>query len=203
MRATAGACFTMPDVLCCTRMKPGIRDVREQNEAMQRRQDEFRIAARYVSHRFASLGSVRKVAIIGSVAVPLKKEVPRFREYRRHGIEVLHECSDLDLAVWISDLSDLKSLQRCRRQALDDLAREQGITLAHHQVEVFLLEPGTDRYVGRLCIFGRCPKDKPECRVPGCGATQFLRHVADFHFNPDVLVPDRSITLFDRSEKDS
>lgn len=184
-------------------MKPTARDIREQNEAMRRRQDQFRVAARYVADRLAAFGGVRKVAIIGSVAVPLKQEVPRFREYRRYRIEVLHECSDLDLAVWASDLSDLKLLQKCRIQALDDLAREQRITFAHHQVEVFLMEPGTDRYLGRLCRFAQCPKHKLECLVPGCGDTPFLRHVDGFHFNPDVLAPDRFITLFDRSGKDS
>ena len=39
----------------------------------------------------------------------------------------------------------------------------------YRQHNVFVLEPGTDRYLGRLCIFGDCPKGKRECLVPGCG----------------------------------
>ena len=33
---------------------------------------------------------------------------------------------------------------------------------------MFILKPGTDRYLGRLCDFNACPKGKAECRVPGC-----------------------------------
>jgi hypothetical protein len=35
---------------------------------------------------------VVKVALFGSVAVPLVKEIPRFREYQQARIEVWHEC---------------------------------------------------------------------------------------------------------------
>ena len=47
--------------------------------------------------------------------------------------------------------------------------------VAAHQVDVFVLEPGTDRCLGRLCGFNACPKGKRERLVPGCGGTPFLR----------------------------
>jgi hypothetical protein len=40
----------------------------------------------------SQLPEVQKVAAFGAVAQPLQMEVPRFREYRHHRIEVLHEC---------------------------------------------------------------------------------------------------------------
>jgi len=44
---------------------------------------------------------VRAIALFGSVARPLAREVPRFQPYRGLGIELLHERKDVDLAVWL------------------------------------------------------------------------------------------------------
>jgi len=108
---------------------------------MLRRQRDFRAAAEYVAEALARLPVVRKIVLFGSVVAPLKKEVPRFREYRRAEIEVWHECWDADLAVWTSDLASLRSLQQARSQALNDLLTEKSIGVAHHQVEIFLMSP--------------------------------------------------------------
>ena len=69
---------------------------------MLERQHQFRIAADVVTEAWIAFPEVQAVAVIGSVAKPLWKEVPRFRPYRRKGIEIWHECGDLDLALWIS-----------------------------------------------------------------------------------------------------
>ena len=70
--------------------------------------------------------------------------------------------------------------------------------VAHHQVDVFLFEPRTDLYTGRLCHFGVCPKNKPERRVAGCGAALFLRQHDGFVFDPRS--PEHGgIVLFDRA----
>lgn len=78
------------------------------------------------------------------------------------------------------------------------LAAERGITFAHHQVEVFLMDPGTDRYLGRLCNFRRCPADKTECCVPGCGRERFLRQVEGFDWRDDALGEVGVVVLYDR-----
>jgi hypothetical protein len=66
-------------------------------------------------------------------------------------------------------------------------------------VDVFLFEPGSDRYLGRLCHFGVCPKHKPECRVEGCGKSSFLRQHEGFVFDPRSLERGR-VVLFDRAQ---
>lgn len=137
--------------------------------------------------------------LFGSVAVPPKKEIPRFRKFRRNRQPVWHECKDVDLAVWLDDLSVLKSLQRARGQALNRLLAEKDAGVAHHQVDVFLLEPGTNRFLGHLCNFGVCPKGKPECRVRDCGAIPFLQRFDGFVFRGDGLAAHRSVVLFDRA----
>ena len=174
-------------------------EIAEQDRLLLRRQEEFRAAADYVAAALARLPTVDRVALFGSVALPLRKEVPRFKRFHRARVAVWHECKDVDLAVWLTDVSNLKMLQRARGQALNALFDETGIGVAHHQVDVFLLEPGSDRYLGRLCHFGTCPKAKTECRVPGCGARLFLRQYEEFVFDPRSLDPPGCVLLFDRS----
>src|SRR5262249_35175025 len=74
-------------------------EIEEQNERMIRQQHDFRRAADIVTDALMTFDEVEAVAAIGSVAKPLWKEVPRFREFRRARIEVWHECKDVDRAV--------------------------------------------------------------------------------------------------------
>lgn len=153
----------------------------EQNRYLLRLQHDFRRAADIVTEALMAFDEVEAIAVIGSVAKPLWKEVPRFREFQRAGIEVWHECKDLDLAVWISSQLRLGALRRARDTALrKSYEGGQGPSTANHQVDVFLIEPETDRYLGRLCNFNECPKGKPECRVPGCGTVPFNKRVDGF-----------------------
>jgi hypothetical protein len=173
-------------------------EIEEQDRLLLRRQEELRTAADFVAAAFARLPFVERVVLFGSVARPLQKEVPRFREFRRAGVALWHECKDVDLAVRLSDLSGLETLQKARGNALNDVFALAEVGVAHHQVDVFLFEPGSDRYLGRLCRFGTCPKGKPECRAPGCGAALFLQQHEGFVFDPRSLAPERSRVLFDR-----
>ncbi len=124
---------------------------------------------------------VEAAAVIGSVAKKLWKEVPRFSEFRRAGIEVWHECKDLDLALWLASQDRLGELRRAEVSALLDAQRTgRGISVVGHQVDVFLFEPKSNRYLGRLCKFNHCPKGKRDCLVPGCGAIPFNKIVDGF-----------------------
>jgi hypothetical protein len=175
---------------------PSKSEIAEQNRSLVRRQREFREAADAVAVAFSRFPEVEAVALFGSVAGQLWKEVPRFRVYRRRGIEVWHECKDVDLAMWLSRLDNLEALNQARSRALRVLCEAASVGVAHHQVDVFILEPGSDRYLGRLCIFGQCPKGKPECLVPGCGRELFLRQHEGFAFRREAL--EGAVRLFDR-----
>src|SRR5271154_4567821 len=87
-------------------------EIAEQDRYQVARQREFRIAANVVCDAWADFAEVEAVAVIGSVAKRLWKEVPRFREFRREGVEVWHECRDLDLALWLDSQSRLGRLGR-------------------------------------------------------------------------------------------
>jgi hypothetical protein len=175
--------------------------ISEQDRLMLRRQHELRLAADVVTDALMGFEDVEAVALIGSVAKPLWKEVPRFREFRRAGVEVWHECKDADLAVWLSKLDRLGDLRRARDRALRDAhAAGAGPSVAGHEVEIFLFDPGSDRYIGRLCNFNACPKGKPDCAVPGCGAVPFNKVVAGFEPHADLLAPAAHATLYRRGK---
>ena len=175
------------------------RGIAEENQQLLRRYREFRRAADVVVTALQERSEIVALALIGSLAIAPWKEVPRFAPYRRARVQLWHQCKDVDLAAWVEDLDDLNGLRRAKDLALRDLQEEVGFGVASHQVEVFLFEPGTDRHLGRLCRFNRCPKGKAECLVPGCGDIAFLRQLEGFRWRPDSLAEDRIIRLFDRS----
>ena len=170
-----------------------------QNRVLLRRYRDFRIAADRVTAAWRSHPQVLAVSLIGSLARDPWKEVPRFSPYRRAGVSLWHECKDVDLALWLSELRDLDRLRRACAKALRDLLEREETGVAHHQIDVFLLEPGSDRYLGRLCGFNACPKGKPECRVPGCGEVPWLRQHDGFVWRQDSLAPGRAVRLYDRA----
>jgi hypothetical protein len=174
-------------------------EIEEQNRYLLRLQYDFRRAADIVTDALMTFEEVEAIAVIGSVAKSLWKEVPRFREFRRAGIEVWHECKDLDLAVWISSQLRLGALRRARDSALRrGYESGKGPSTANHQVEIFLIEPGTDKYLGRLCNFSECPKGKAECRVPGCGVVPFNKCVDGFVPHADLLASASYAMIYQR-----
>jgi len=68
-------------------------EIEQQNRAMLQQQRQFRMAVDVVTEAFAAFAEVQAVAVIGSVAKALWKEVPRFYEFRRARIEVWHELT--------------------------------------------------------------------------------------------------------------
>jgi hypothetical protein len=177
---------------------PSAREIRDQRAQLDRARWEFRKAAERVAAALAEAPEVRRIFLFGSVAVPPPDGVPRFREYSRAQILLPHECKDVDLGVWLDDLGNLDGLRTRASRSLVRLFEEEDIGVAHHQVDVFLFEPDTDLYLGRLCHFNRCPKEKPECLVPDCCRMSFLRKIEGFSLRPDAIDPARSVLLYDR-----
>jgi hypothetical protein len=165
---------------------------------MLARQAAFRRAADAIAADLAKIPAVRAIALFGSLARPLVREVPRFQPFRRHRIEILHECGDIDLAIAVDRLDNLVTLNRARSRAVIDLFARNGIGVAHHQVDVFLFGEGWHDYLGRLCTYGECPKGKVECLTPGCGRERFLKQHEGFVLDPGALAADRAVPLYER-----
>jgi hypothetical protein len=173
--------------------------IEQENQNLVARQREFRLAADWVTDAWAVFPEVSAVAVIGSVAKALWKEIPRFREFRRGGIEVWHECGDLDLALWVDSQQRLRELRRAATKALQKAFEANiGVSVAGHQLDVFLFEPGSDRYLGRLCAFNECPKGKRDCMTPGCGAIPFNKKVDGFKPHDDLLAPAAHAMLYQK-----
>lgn len=177
-------------------------EINDENWRMLRRRDCFRRFADLFAAAGAKLDFVQRIALFGSVAAPLQKEIPRFSRLRRARVAVWHECKDVDLAVWVSDLARLRELKRAVSDSTNHwqaIAHTENLPgIPHHQVDVFILEPGTHRYRGNLCRFGQCPKGKPECDVPGCGAQPFLQLYDDFEFDCHAPFGEHAVVLFER-----
>src|ERR1700730_3445136 len=165
---------------------------------MRVRQAQFRPAADSIAADLAKTGEVRAITLFGSLARPLVREVPRFQPFKRHRIEILHECGDIDLAIAIDRLDNLAALNRARSRAVINLFKETGIGVAHHQVDIFLFGKGWNDYLGRLCTYAQCPKGKVECLAPGCGRELFLKQHAGFMLDPDALTADRAVPHYER-----
>ncbi|MCZ7564994.1 MAG: hypothetical protein M5U08_15460 [Burkholderiales bacterium] len=135
-------------------------EIEEENRGALARQRSFREAAHAVAAALATTPAVHKVMLFGSVASPLQREVPRFRRLRRARVEVLHECKDVDLALWIGDFADLRSIKRAASRALTEWqsAHPDSRGVAHHQVDMFLLDASTSAFRGNLCHYAQCPK---------------------------------------------
>ncbi len=173
--------------------------IAESNRHLVERQAIFRRAADLATAVLAEFDEVAAIALLGSVARPLWKEVPRFSSYRRAGIALWHECKDVDIAVWLSRLDRLRPMRRSVNRALPDIMKKTGLGVASHQLDIFVFEPGTDRYLGRMCQFKACPADKAVCSVPGCGSIPFLQQHEGFVLHADALDPARAVRLFDRT----
>jgi hypothetical protein len=110
---------------------------------------------------------------------------------------VPREPKDVDLAVWLDGVTDLDALRKLTAQALNRLWQDKEMGVAHHQVDIFLLD-GSGKYLGRLCHFNQCPKHKPQCRAEGCGRVPFLQQHDGFVLDPDALAPERLQILYGR-----
>jgi hypothetical protein len=176
------------------------RQIDAENREMLERQARFRVAADVVTQALARFPEVEAVALIGSVARPLWPEVPRFSLFRQARVEIWHECKDVDLAVWLTRLDRLRELNRARNTSVQRVIELTGVGVANHEVDIFILEPDSDRYLGRICKFGQCPKGKLACEVPGCGREAFLQQHEDFVFWSNALDEDRIMRLYNRRE---
>ncbi len=166
--------------------------LREDDRYTLRRYEEFRAAAAYVSGAFAPVPAVIRVVLFGSVASPPRVEATRRRR------DQIHEPKDVDLAVWLDGPVDLNQLRVLCGRAVHQLWHEKEMGVAHHQVDVFLLD-ATGKYLGRLCHFNQCPKHRPQCQAEDCGKVPFLQQHDDFAFDSaKSLSPGRIQILYER-----
>gem|GEM_PF-2137983 len=168
------------------------------NRRMVERQQDYRHAADIAAKALIPFKEIQAVAVFGTVAIPLGKEISGTSRDRHNEVALWHECQGIDLAVWLDRFHQLSAMRTAINRALT-LNRGPGKKVVLEEVAVHLFEHGTDRYVGTLCHYQKCPADKPACRVPGCGAVGHLRQFRDYRFDHDNLSDARCARLFDRA----
>ena len=91
---------------------PSKAAIAAEERGLLERQRVFRSVADRLAAALSRCQAVEAIALIGSVACPLQREVPRFAPYRQSRPPIAHECKDVDLAVWVSRLGGLDELRR-------------------------------------------------------------------------------------------
>jgi hypothetical protein len=178
---------------------PSKAAIAAEERGLLERQRVFRSVADRLAVALSRCQAVEAIALIGSVARPLRREVPRFSPYRQLRLPIAHECKDVDLAAWVSRLDGLEELRRVRVRVAQDIVAENGYGPAVQEMEVFLLEPGTNRYLGRVCHFRQCPAAKRDCLATGCGRQPFQKQHEEFSFWPQAIADGMAIRLYDRT----
>ena len=139
----------------------------------------FRQAADAVAAAWQAHPEVVAIALIGSVAKAPWKELPHSRLYRRKGIELWHECKDLDLALWLDDLSSLKRAAP-QQGAGPARPRSRGLAAALPRIRSMSLSwsPGRTATWAAFASSTNAPKGKRNAgsraaaRQPSCGSTR-------------------------------
>jgi hypothetical protein len=152
---------------------PTREEIEDEDRFRLRHREAFRRAADYVAEAFARLTFVQRVVLFGSVAQPPMRETPRQRRYRRAGARLWHESKDVDLAVWVSQVSDLKALQKARGRALNDLLADLELGVAHHQVDVSSWSPARTVTSAASAISAFAPRGSPSVESRAAGRRCF------------------------------
>ena len=174
-------------------------EIHEEDQNMLRRHENFRKAARVLTRRLAEMPDVQKVLLFGSVALPLWKEVPRFARLRSRQMKVFHECNNIDLAVWVTSSEIAPDIRRAHAATVKELVdNDIHFSIAHHHFSTHLIDQSTGAYLGMVCHYNQCPKHKPACQVPGCGASKFVQVLPWFKLKPQRLNTHNSQVLFER-----
>jgi hypothetical protein len=77
-----------------------------EERGLLQRQRVFRFVADRVTAVLARCRSVEAISLFGSVARPLRREVPRFAPYKQLRLPIAHECS---ATIWMMRYPDART----------------------------------------------------------------------------------------------
>ena len=150
----------------------------EEDERAIARQNMFRSIADLTARAWADIPGVEAVGATGGLVKKLWREMPY---WRRRGEPSLASLHSLEMAVWVSSTDCMLRLRRAFKKVLED-ATGRGVPhgMADHFLKAVIYDAATESYLGIACIYNTCPKGKPGCEVPGCGAVRLLRQYDDY-----------------------
>ena len=173
--------------------------VAEEDVAAVARQLMFRRVADLTARAWAKLPGVEAIGVAPPVVGLLKREMPYWR--RRRGEPSLQSLQTLDMVVWLSQTDHLRGFQRAFGNVLNDLtAQRVNRGMASHFLSATVIDAKWLDYRGVVCLFATCPKRKPACEVPGCGAVPFLRRYLDWGAEEAQAQAAEALVLWRRGE---
>jgi len=170
----------------------------EENKRSLMKYKGYVYAATELAKRLTEFSEVQRITLFGSLAKPPYKEPhPYSKSLREKGVTVFHQPHDIDLAVWLSSLENIRSMrQTCNTVANEVMKKAPGLSC--NAIELFVFDAQSNQYLGRICYFSHCPKGHNDCCNKGCGHTKYLKTLDDFTFHPDALSKANSQLLFSR-----
>ncbi|OLS13935.1 MAG: hypothetical protein RBG13Loki_2438 [Promethearchaeota archaeon CR_4] len=180
-------------------------------------------AVEFVVEEMAKVPSVKKVAIIGSLAKNAKKmqELDRLTgsyppdkegeglmeyydrsEIHKEGFSQsgkfrAKQMKDVDLAVWVNGIEDLGTIRRALAVGVKKFIASGKYGVSNNEFDVFLLDATSGKYLGNLCSYAMCPKGKDDCQTTGCGKVPFLKLYRQFIFYPDAVNEKARFDVYD------
>lgn len=182
-------------------------------------------AVSYVAREIAKVESVEKIVIFGSLAKNAKKwmelegiattNLAEAGEYWLFDDPILLEAihrdqqkrprkspfkliKDVDLAIWISSTDELSLIRKALGTALKKYISCGKFGVSNNEFDIFLLDAGTNKYLGNLCRYATCPKEKDECNVRGCGKVPHLQKFKEFVLFPSAVNEVNRIDVYDK-----
>lgn len=170
----------------------------EEDERAIARQKMFRSIADLTARAWADIQGVEAVGATGGLVKKLWREMPY---WRRRGEPSLASLHTLDMAVWVSSTHCIPRLRRTFAKVLQD-ATARGVPhgMADHFLSAVVYDAQTQAYLGFACTYSTCPKGKPGCEVPGCGAVRLLRQFHDYDHSDAEADRLRAHILFRRGQ---
>lgn len=132
----------------------------------------LRTAAGEFFGKASKLSTVLEIAIVGSVAG--NDPYP----------------NNLDLAVIIRNLDELKTIAKYARQ----------ISSRYHDWEVFLFDEGLSM-LGFVCFRKKCPVQSMDCTIKGCGKPPHLMAIPGFKYREKTFLSSPIDILYKSYEK--
>ncbi len=150
--------------------------------------------AKLLAEQISKNPSVQKVALFGSVAKYHLKLSEKKKNYK-----------DIDIAIWLNSMDELPLLRRTRALTCAQYSKTHNIGFADHELDIFIMEANSEKFLGFLCYFNKCPKYsgkflKDDCSAKGCGDSPFLKQYLHFSLDPKALDKEKIIILYDQSK---
>jgi len=154
----------------------------------------FIYAATKLAERLSEFPEVERIVLFGSLAKPPFREPHRYKKR----VWAFHEPKDIDIAVWLSSLGNLKAMRRTLATLVPSVIKKAS-DICEGAMELFVFDSRSSKYLGRVCHYKQCPYNDSSCNIEGCGKPSHLKIESGFTLRPDAVSRINGQVLFERT----